>query len=192
MDSATTRLLQDARGGSPEALDTLCAQMAPRLLAFIRLRLGSRLRARVESRDILQACLLKAVTRLDQFAGPDSPSLMAWLTRTAEREILDQADFHGRQRRAPERECPLDLSPDVTARLHSQLSRLILDDRRRHLESALEALPQDYREVILLRFFHEMSLAGIGERMGRSPDACRMLLARALSALTLHMREEAP
>jgi DNA-directed RNA polymerase specialized sigma24 family protein len=43
--------------------------------------------------------------------------------------------------------------------------------------------------VILLRKFEELSFAEIGERLGKSPDACRMLLARAMTALTLEMRK---
>ena len=40
----------------------------------------------------------------------------------------------------------------------------------------------------MLRKFEELSFREIGARMGRSEDACRMLLARALTALTLAMR----
>ena len=52
---------------------------------------------------------------------------------------------------------------------------------------ALESLDEAHREVILLRKLQELSFREISERMGRSPDACRMLLARALTELTLRM-----
>ena len=41
----------------------------------------------------------------------------------------------------------------------------------------------------MLRKLEELSFAEIGERLGRSPDACRMLLARAMTALTLKLDE---
>jgi len=41
----------------------------------------------------------------------------------------------------------------------------------------------------MLRKFEELSFKEIGERLGKSPDACRMLLARAMTALTLAMEE---
>ena len=44
------------------------------------------------------------------------------------------------------------------------------------------------RELIVLRKLEELSYREIGERMGKSPDACRMLLARAMTALTLATR----
>ena len=58
-----------------------------------------------------------------------------------------------------------------------------------HLERALEQLEESHREVILLRKFEELSFAEIGRRMDRKPDACRMLLVRAMTALTLQMRD---
>jgi DNA-directed RNA polymerase specialized sigma24 family protein len=46
-----------------------------------------------------------------------------------------------------------------------------------------------HREIILLRKFEELSFAEIARRLGRSEDASRMLLARAMTALTLKMSE---
>lgn len=76
MDDRLTRTLEDARAGSPDALDLLFRLAAGRLLALIRLRMGPRLRERLESRDILQSTLLKAFDRFDQLRGGDSQALM--------------------------------------------------------------------------------------------------------------------
>jgi RNA polymerase sigma-70 factor (ECF subfamily) len=185
----SSELLQRARCGSPEALNLLYERCAGRLLAFIRLRLGKELRLRLESRDILQATLLKSVEHLGELKGDQTQSLMAWLARIAEHEIRDCADFHHRQRRDAAREMPLDDDAPLPALTRSALSRVILDERASHLEAALETLSADHREVILLRKFEELSFAEIGRRLGKSEDACRMLLARAMTALTLKMSE---
>ena len=52
----------------------------------------------------------------------------------------------------------------------------------------MEQLSPEHREIILLRKFEELGFKDIGERLGKSPDACRMLLARAMTALTLQLR----
>lgn len=183
-------LLRAARDGSPEALGQLYERCAGRLLAIIRLRMGRDLRARLESRDILQNTLLKSFQRLDQFEGGDLASLMAWLARIAENEIRDQADFQHRQRRDVAAAVSIDDSqaPALVARVRSALSQAILSEDGERLEQALESIEADYREVIVLRKFEELGFREIGARMGRSEDACRMLLARALTALTLTMR----
>lgn len=184
----TTALLRRAKDGSARALDDLYGRCAGRLLSVIRLRLGRSLRAQLESRDILQACLLRSFERIEQFERSDAASLMAWLSRIAENEIRDQVDYHRRQRRDARQNVPLDEHQDPAAtRVRSSLSQIILDQEALRLERAVEALSDQHREVILLRKLEERSWREIAERLGKSEDACRMLLARAMTALTLEM-----
>jgi len=182
-------LLDQARSGSPEALNHLYERCAGRLLAFIRLRLGRDLRSRLESRDILQATLLKSLSHVSELKAAETRSVMAWLARIAEHEIQDCADFHHRQRRDAAREMPIEDDAPLPALTRSALSRVILGEQAEQLEAALDVLSPDHREVILLRKFEELSFAEIGQRLGKSEDACRMLLARAMTALTLEMSE---
>ena len=186
----TTSVLARAKAGSTGALDALYARCAPRLLALIRLRMGRSLRAKLESRDILQATLLKSFQQIRELRGADSASLMAWLARIAENEIRDQADFHGRRRRDAAREAALDdEAVQVAAQMRSPLSGAILTEQAERLEAAIETLAPDHREIILLRKFEERPFADIAQRLGRSEDACRMLLARAMAALTIKLAE---
>lgn len=193
MDRAeSTALLKEARDGSPEALDRLYARVAGRLLAIIRLRLGPDLRARLESRDILQATLLRSFQHLDRFEGEGGTSLIAWLARIAEREILDQVDYLHRGRRDAARELPLADGLDrAAAHVKSALSQAALGEEVGRLHAAIETLEPDYREVILLRKLEERPFREVAARMGRTEDACRMLLVRAMAALTVALHETA-
>ena len=190
--SPTDDLVRDAVGGGPEAIDALYARVAPRLLSYVRMRMGPSLRARMDCRDILQATLLKSFEHFGEFQGAGKPALMAWLARIAEREILDRADYHQRARRSAERETPLDGEDALEARVTSVLSRMIRDERAEKLEEAMAGLSDAHREIILLRKFQELPFREIAARLDRSEDACRMLLARALSALTLRLAGQTP
>jgi RNA polymerase sigma-70 factor, ECF subfamily len=186
----STALLSRARAGSPEALNELYARYGGRLLSLIRIRMGPGLRPGVDSRDILQATLLKSFQHLEQFNGADGRSLLAWLTRIAENEIRDQADRQGRQRRDKAKESPLDpVEAQIRDRMRSAVSQLIVDEETSRLERAIAGLDETHREAIVLRKFEELSYAEMAVRLGRSEDACRMLVARAMVALTLKMRE---
>jgi RNA polymerase sigma-70 factor, ECF subfamily len=189
MEAPDSALLDRARTGSDAALAQLVERFSPRLLAVIRLRLGPGLRAHLESRDVLQETWLKALARLDGFAGGQAGSFMAWLAQIAANEIRDRADYHGRQRRDGAREDRLsaDELDGFAARVRSETSRIALGEETARLERALLALSPDHREVIVLRRLEERPFAEVGALMGRSPDACRVLLARALAALTLEM-----
>jgi RNA polymerase sigma-70 factor (ECF subfamily) len=191
----TTILLRRAKEGAHDALDAVYQRVSGKLLAFIRLRMGPTLRARLESRDILQATLLKSFEHFREFEQSDAASLMAWLARIAENEIRDQADRQGRQRRDARAEVPLESDTSfgaghVAGALRSALSQLILDEQARQLEQALETLNEHHREVILLRHYEELSFREIGLRVGKSEDAARMLYARALAALTMRMTRD--
>jgi RNA polymerase sigma-70 factor (ECF subfamily) len=186
MDPAfSTAVLQQALAGSDAALDTLYARFGPRLLSFIRLKMGRSLRARLESRDILQATFLKSFEHLDDFDGSDVRSLLGWMMRIAEREINDRADFHTRQQRDARQEEDVEDHSQMAERTRSALSRLILNEQAERLDDALGTLTESHRQVILLRMFEELSFPDVAARLGRSEDASRMLFARAMTALTL-------
>jgi RNA polymerase sigma-70 factor (ECF subfamily) len=188
----TRALIGRARADEADALDELYRRVAGKLHALIRLRLGPSLRSRIESGDVLQAVLARSWQRLEQFRGEDRDSLMAWLARIAETEIRDQAERVGRQRRDAARDVPLDaVAETLPARVRTALSQAILDERRGRFERALEALPEEQRELIVLRRLEELDWAEIGRRLGRTPDACRVATARALAALTLAL-DDAP
>jgi RNA polymerase sigma-70 factor (ECF subfamily) len=183
-------LLREARQGSDQAMNELMREVAPRLLGFIRLCLGSDLRRRVESQDVLQSTLLKAFQRMEQFEGSGTRSLYAWMAAIARNEIRDQRDFHGRRRRDAAMVLSLGSGLEqLEAKVRSEVSRIQLRERELQLEHALEELKPAQREIIVLRKFEELSFAEIGERLGKSPDACRMLFARAMAALTRSMEE---
>jgi RNA polymerase sigma-70 factor (subfamily 1) len=183
-------LLRPAREGSKGALNAVLEECGERLLGFIRLRLGPELRRQLESGDILQVTLLRAFQHIDQFEGQSRKTLMAWLAGIARNAIRDEADYQHRERRDARRTVPLDEARDeVASEVRSGVSRLILGEEHQRLERALESLDPVHREVILLRRYEELSFDEIGERLGRSPDACRMLLARAMTTLTARVRE---
>ena len=142
MDRAeSTTLLRSAKAGSNEAMSALLERCAGKLLALIRLRLGPSLRAHLESQDVLQASLMKAFQRIDQFEQSDANSLIAWLARIAENEIRDQADYHGRQRRDAARVVTVEGGLDGLAnQVRSLLSGVVLGEAMEQLERALETL----------------------------------------------------
>jgi RNA polymerase sigma-70 factor (ECF subfamily) len=185
----TRQLFERARGGSGEALEAFYARAARKLLPIIRLRLGRSLRSELESRDILQAVLLKSVTRLDQLKEP--AAAMSWLARMAENEIRDRADYAARERRDAARRVPLDEhAGTLPAPVRQALSQAILTERVERLERAIESLPDAQRDIVVLRTFEELPFAEIGRRLDKSEDACRMAFARAMAALTVRLRDE--
>ena len=186
----TVALIERARAGSSAALDELYTRCAGKLLPLIRLRMGPSLRAELESRDVLQAVLLKSFQRISQFEGSETGSLMAWMARIAENEIRDRADYQGRQRRDAARRVPLEEAAELPGPVRSALTLAILNEEGQRVERALESLTASQRDIILLRQFEELTFPEIAARLDKTDDACRMMFARAMAALTLKLSEQ--
>jgi len=52
------------------------------------------------------------------------------------------------------------------------------------LEKAIDELKPEYREVIVLTKIEGLSYREIGKRLGKSPDAVRMLVPSVMAELT--------
>ena len=56
--------------------------------------------------------------------------------------------------------------------------------------NALESLPPDYQQVLVLHYLEKVPHKEIGQRLGRSEQASRMLLMRAAEALQKRLRDQ--
>lgn len=176
---------------SPESLAVLnrLDVFRPYLKTIARAELPEALQSRIDDSDIVQETLLAACRTIPAEPMPESEQ-RAWLRQILRNRVADAVRFHLRQRR--------DFRKDVHAvnfpAIHDSPS-----SRVRHLEtieqvrSALESLSADDRTVLLLRQQHGLSFSEIGEQMGRSADAARMLWGRAiLRLLKLMEHDEQP
>jgi len=185
-------LIQQAQSGDREALNKLFARYYERVRRIVRLRLGRRLRATVDSGDILQETFIHAVRAIQNFEVRDDASLTNWLSRLAERQIIAQADYHGAKKRDSKRSVPLEVSagddePFEIAYADDQtrpLERLADAEQAGIVEACIAELSEEHRELILLRNYAGASWEAVAEELGRpSAAAARMMHARAMVEL---------
>jgi RNA polymerase sigma-70 factor (ECF subfamily) len=65
----------------------------------------------------------------------------------------------------------------------------VVRERAVRLAAALESLPRDYGEVIVLRHLEGLPFAEVAARLGRSQDSVKKLWARALGRLRTELLE---
>jgi RNA polymerase sigma factor (sigma-70 family) len=115
------------------------------------------------------------------------------------RNLVDLRRDFGRQRRAISRERSLEAEMERSSVMLRGLlpatgSSPSQNAARREMGAliadAMARLEPDAREVIVLRTLNGFEWSEIGERMGRSADAARMLWARALRNLGMELREQ--
>lgn len=174
-------LVELARAGDEEAFRRLWEKYQRRLALFVHYRLGEALRASMDADDVTQETFLEAVRDIGRFEyrGPDS--FFRWLASVARHVIEDAARREGRKKR--------DGGERVTAereRLADTLtpSRILFQSERvRALMERLDALPEQYREVIVLAKLEGLAPGEIAERLGKPREAVALLLHRALKRL---------
>ena len=189
----TQELVMLAKEGDESALAQLCGAYAERIRRIIRLRMGSELRSKLESMDIVQDAMMAALRGLDRFTYRTEGDFLRWLCGIAENQIRGSLDRFYAAKRDIRREAPLDpgtagtgsrpriaAGPMVTTTPSVIFSRSEDLDR---LERAMDALKPEYREVIVLAKVEGLSYQETAARLGKSPEAVGMLLSRAMLAL---------
>lgn len=191
-------LIDAARKGDAAALGSILGAYRSYLRLIARASFDARLLPKCDPSDIVQETLLSAHQSFRQFRGSDEPSLLAWLRKILQNH-LGELDRKYRQtaRRDVAREARLDgaverssfvLNALLAAEGSSPSQRAERREQAVALADAIEGLPPDDREVIVLRSFHEWSWEEIGDRMERTPDAARLLWTRALERLGKRLR----
>lgn len=191
---AITSWLAEARAGSNEALGKLFESCRSYLLLVANQELGADLQAKINPSDLVQETFLEAKQAFPRFEGASEAELMAWLRRILLNNLANVTrHYRGTRRRQLQRELGLNGNDvqepiDLPAAAPSPSEQLLAREQAAALEAALARLPEHYRVVLQLRHQESRSFVEIGDALGRSADAARMLWARAVEQLREEMR----
>jgi RNA polymerase sigma-70 factor (ECF subfamily) len=158
-----------ARAGDADALRFLYLRYADNVYGYV----CSIVRDEHEAEDVTQHIFAKLLTTLDRYE-PRAVPFSAWILKVAHNAAID----HVRLRRpVPLEEVrPAQAADDSTGR-----------ERFADLRLALAALPDEQRDVIVLRFLVGLSPSEVAERLGRSEDAVHGLQHRGRRRLRREM-----
>lgn len=166
-------LAERAAAGDSAAFEELIQTQLGRLQKHVGQRLGARLRATVECEDVVQETVLKACSAVQNFVWSGEEPFFRWLARIAEHVIWKASQ---------KKPVKLMLEPVADGRT-TPATRAARKERTGRLERALGHLSADHRQVITLTRIKGLPIAEVAERMERTPNAVKKLLARALDEL---------
>jgi RNA polymerase sigma-70 factor (ECF subfamily) len=199
-DSRSNDLLRQARAGDAQALGRLLEAYRNYLALLARAQIGRRLRGKVDASDLVQEAFLKAHRDFAQFRGATEAELAAWLRQILAARLVDLLRRYVRSRRRN-----VGLERDLAAELDQSsrdLDRGLLTahaspseqaahrERAVLLADALERLPPDYREAIILRQVEGLSFAEMAQRLGRTLASVEKLWVRGLVRLRRVLGDE--
>jgi RNA polymerase sigma-70 factor (ECF subfamily) len=192
-DFGIARLLDAARQGNAEALGELLEAYRNYLRLLARLEVGRRLQAKIDASDLVQETFLQAHRAFPEFRGASETEVLQWLRRIlASRLSKTIRHFCGTQRRDLQLERELGRSSRALQRVlaisqTSPSQGVVRREEAVLLANAVERLPDDYRDVIVLRNLRGLRFNEVAQQMGRSRDSVQKLWARALDKLRLEM-----
>ena len=186
-------LIARARHGDVPALGELLAQYRAYLVFLARSQLHHNLQAKADPSDMAQEVCLAAQDGIGEFQGGSPEEFAAWLRGILGKVIaMHVRRYLGTHKRDPRLELGLDQRlADASGFLQSGLAgdatspsqHALRQEACLQLADALEALPADYRQVIMLRHLEGLPFADVARHMGRSIDSVEKLWVRALSKL---------
>jgi RNA polymerase sigma-70 factor (ECF subfamily) len=183
---------------SPEASgdEHVFEQFRSYLRFLARVQLDRRLQGKVDPSDIVQQSLLQAHQARDQFRGSTDAERAAWLRQILARNLAHTLRDLQRDKRNIGRERSLDehlqaavdassarLAYWLAAEGSSPSQRVEQAERAIAVAAAVEQLPDDQREAVVMRYWQGLKLAEIAEQLGRTTGSVAGLIQRGLKFL---------
>jgi RNA polymerase sigma-70 factor (ECF subfamily) len=189
-------LVRRVRSGDQDAARILFDRHAPGLRARVRRSLPGRLRARLGESDVVQEAYLAVFLGLRDFEDRGEGSFGRWVHGILEHKVVDEVRRHvDAEKRAQAREARIRTRDEgrLAECRQTPSGEAASAEESRRLRARMDGLQTDYRTILRLVHDEGLSLVAAGVRMGRSPDAARMLYGRAVAKLTkvLGRRQEA-
>jgi RNA polymerase sigma-70 factor (ECF subfamily) len=170
-EALVARAVARAKAGDRDALRFLYVRHADDVYGYV----NSIVRDPHDAEDITQSVFAKLMTSIGRYEQRDVP-FAAWILRVARNAALD----HLRAKR---------LIPCEEVRRADEGHEQLGHERSQCLRAALETLPGEQREVLILRHIAGLSPAEIAERLEKSEGSIHGLHHRGRGALQAALRE---
>ncbi|MCG2694304.1 RNA polymerase sigma factor [Candidatus Parcubacteria bacterium] len=154
-----------------DAYGTIYDRYAPRIYRFIYFKVA----VQADAEDIVSETFLKAW----QYINEDQPvkNLNALLYSIARNLVIDFYRFQAKKRSYEE---PVTIEIGGNTGIANKIDSKQSEKR---ILGALKNLKNEYSEVIILRFFDDISISDIAKIIGKSQNNTRVLIHRALQSL---------
>lgn len=166
-----SRAVDRAKGGDMSALHFLYVRYADDVCGFVQ----SIVRDPYEAEDVTQNVFTKLITAIQRYEQREVP-FAAWILRVARNVALD----HVRARRQ---------IPFAEVRTDDDGDQQLGFERYQCLREALSRLPEEQRQVLVLRHVAGLAPGEIAERLGKTEGSIHGLHHRGRGALQSALRE---
>lgn len=172
------QLIKQAQKGNLSAFEALYERHYTAVYTYIYYRVGERPLAEDLTSDVFE----RMVTKLDSYVIGERP-FIAWLYTIAGNLVKNHHKRNNRIQWLPISEQDVQEEDNLMKRLSKKLSM-------EQLSEALEALTDDQKDVIVLRFLKSESISTVAESLGKTETGIKALQRRAINALRRELQKD--
>jgi RNA polymerase sigma-70 factor (ECF subfamily) len=188
----TEELLGAVREGDAEAVNKLIDRHRDAILRLVRMRLDRRIQPRVGVSDVVQDVFIEANRRLQKYLQDPIMPFHLWLRQIAKDRIIDAHRRHRvSAKRSVDREQPahlpagmdhssLDLANQLVDGEITPMAAATQRELASRVEQTIAELPEQDRDILLMRHYEFLSNQEVAEALGLSQPAASMRYLRAI------------
>ena len=169
-------LLGRYRAGDSSAMSQLVERHSRRVRDYIRMMVKDRDLAE----DIFQDTFIKVVRVIDEGRYVDNGKFLSWVLRIAHNQVIDYFRSQKQNKAISESDAGYDVLGTLRFAEKTVEDRLVGEQIERDVRALVELLPAEQREVVRMRYYHNLSFKEIAEQTGVSINTA---LGRMRSAL---------
>ena len=179
-------LLQNYLQGDRSAISTLIDKHSRRVRDYIRMMVKDN----DVADDIFQDTFIKVVHTIDEGRYSDNGKFLSWVLRIAHNKVID---YFRAQKQAPsvsESSSGYDILGSLRFAERTVEDKIIADQIDADIKALVDLLPDEQREVVLLRYFSGLSFKEIAEQTGVSINTALGRMRYALINLRKMIKEK--
>jgi RNA polymerase sigma-70 factor (ECF subfamily) len=196
------QLLNLAKAGDRPALGRLLELYRAYLLVLARVQIGRRLQGKADPDDLVQEAFLGAFRDFAQFRGTTEKEFLAWLRQVLASLLANLVrHYQGTQARDVRLERRLAAELDqsshaldrgLAAAQSTPSQQAVRREQSVMLADALGRLPEEWRDLLILRHLEGLTFPEVAQRLGRTVDSVKKQWPRALASLRRVLEGETP
>lgn len=136
-----------------------------------------------DAEDLTHQAIMKGIKNI---ATVKHTNVVAWFITIARNLYIDERRKAKKQVSLEEE---LDMDADQQSAFETVEIDMVTDVNESNVRKALATLPEQYREVLVLKYWHDMNAVDIARTVGKSHAGVRKLLSRAVQKMKLILQE---
>ncbi|MEZ3443288.1 sigma-70 family RNA polymerase sigma factor [uncultured Alistipes sp.] len=179
-------LLNRYLSGNRSAISQLIERHSRRVKDYIRMMVKDDELAE----DLFQETFIKAVRVIDDGRYTDNGKFLSWVLRIAHNQVIDYFRAQKQSKLINESEAGYDLFGSLKLADRNVEDRMVAEQIEADVRQLIELLPEEQREVVVMRYYSDMSFKEIAEQTGVSINTALGRMRYALINLRRMIREK--